>query len=90
MNQNENIELLREKNLDKYRIVVCADEGMSKYEIGQRLQMDKKTVQGILDKFEQHGSVEIDLRKGHSGRPRKINEEENMELRNQIIVQNLN
>ena len=69
MNNQMDIDTLREVNLKKYKMVVWSDEGISKYQIAKDLSVDKKEVTRVLDKFEDFGSVEVDLRKGHSGRP---------------------
>lgn len=56
-------------NLRKYKVVVWDSEGMSKKEICRRLDTDKNFVKRILDKFEQYGGVEKDLRTENPGRP---------------------
>ncbi len=61
MNSRQTLRELKNRNLKKYRIIVWDQDGMIIHAIPKYLDMDWKNVRKILDKFNQYGSVEIDL-----------------------------
>lgn len=90
MNTSNNLDLLKQRNLKKYQVVILDHDGVSNHEISRRLDMDRRDVRRILDKYANYGSVDIDLREENPGRPPKMNAEQKEDLRNRIIEGNLN
>jgi len=57
----------------------------------KNLEMDRKNVSTILDKFNQYGSVEVDLRSTHNGKTpmltkSKLRKVEKIFLENELIA----
>ena len=75
---------LKESNLQKYKVIVRHEENVSKHEISRRLGMDRKSLSRIIDKFEEYGSVEIDLRHKNLDQPPIFDETSKTELVNLI------
>ena len=75
MSDNETFENLKEKHLKSYRIIVWNADNVNKSEIARRLYIHRMEVYRILEKFEAHGRVELDLRTVNSGRTPLFDEE---------------
>ncbi|KAL4469142.1 hypothetical protein ABPG72_005912 [Tetrahymena utriculariae] len=84
----ENIAEIKEQNLIKYKVIVWDNEGMNKSQISKELGIDRKQVYRILEKFEQTGSVEIDLRQ-FNGKKLIFDNEMKDELKELIKNENL-
>ena len=82
---SETLENTKIRNLQRYRVIVWDSEGVSKSEIARRLSIDRKEIYRVIEKFESHGSVEIDLRQANSGRPPTFDEDAKEEVRNLVF-----
>ena len=84
MESQTNLQELKVKNLKKYQVIVWDEEGVARAEIARRLEMDRKEVYRILERFKNFGSVEIDLRYQNTGRNTIFDEEAKEGLREMI------
>jgi len=87
MSSTQQLMELKNNNLKKYRIIVWDQEGMSIHAIAKNLDMDRKDVRKNLDKFNQYGSVEIDLRSITNGKTPILTESKLREVE-KIILEN--
>jgi transposase len=87
MNSRDKLRELKNSNLRKYRIIIWDNDGMSQHAIAKSLDIDRKEVHRVLDKFDQYGSVEIDLRSTHSGKQPTLTETHLRKVEN-IILEN--
>ncbi|KAL4493178.1 hypothetical protein ABPG72_003263 [Tetrahymena utriculariae] len=71
-------------NLSKYKVIVMYFEGISITEIARRVNMDRKNIYKLIDKFKKYESVEIDLRHQNTGRPKIITTEMEEEIKQSI------
>ncbi len=68
MDSRQNLRDIKDRNLDKYRVIVWANDGMSLHQISRNIGMDRKNIRQLLDRFDEYGTVEIDLRQYNNGK----------------------
>jgi transposase len=87
MISSQELRELKNRNLKRYKIIVWDQDGMSIHSIAKSLDMNRKDVRTILDRFNEYGSVEYDLRSVNKGKPLMLTESK-LRVVEKIILEN--